>query len=104
MKAITRIDVMSAMMYGFVLVALWTLVFGIYLWLAGWIFGAQAWFIDLNLVSWTEYTFSSLLTIIWRMFVNGLGGAFTGLVVAVFYNAAAGMMGGIKVELTDGEK
>ncbi len=33
------------------------------------------------------------------MVVNGVGGALAGLLVALVYNAVAGMMGGIKLEL-----
>ena len=61
----------------------------------GWIFGAQSWFIDMNLVNWTSYTLSTFLSVIWRMFVNALGGALAGLLVALIYNAVAGVMGGI---------
>jgi hypothetical protein len=56
MKAIRSINLGSAALYGAVLAALWTLAFGIYYWLAGWIFGAQSWFIDMNLGIWTEFT------------------------------------------------
>lgn len=99
MKAIKSVNVGSFVLYGAVLVALWTLAFGIYYWILGWIFGAQSWFIDMNLVNWTAYTFRTFLSVFWRMFVNGLGGALAGLVVALVYNAVAGVMGGIKVEL-----
>ena len=99
MKAIKKIDISSAVLYGAVLVAFWTLAFGIYYWVAGWIFGAQSWFIDMNLVNWTSYTFRTFLSIFWRMFVNGLGGALAGLLVALVYNAVAGITGGIKLEL-----
>ena len=99
MKAIKKIDVGSAVLYGAVLVAFWTLAFGIYYWVAGWIFGAQSWFIDMDLVNWTSYTFKTFLSIFWRMLVNGLGGALAGLLVALVYNAVAGITGGIKLEL-----
>jgi len=99
MKAIKSVNVGSFVLYGAVLVALWTLAFGIYYWILGWIFGAQSWFIDMNLANWSAYTFSTFLSIIWRMFVNALGGALAGLVVALVYNAVAGVMGGIKVQL-----
>ena len=88
-------------LYAAVIAALWTLVFGIYYWIMGWIFGAQSWFIDMDLVNWTAYTFRTLIAVIWRMFINGLGGALAGLIIALFYNAAAGVMGGIKIELED---
>jgi len=98
MRAIKRINVGSAILYGAVLVAFWTLAFGIYFWLVGWLFGAQS-FIDMNLGMWTEYTFKTFLSVIWRMFINGIGGALAGLVVALVYNAVAGVMGGLKIEL-----
>ena len=43
----------------------------------------------------------TFLSIIWRMFVNGLGGALAGLIVALVYNAVAGIMGGIKIEVNE---
>ena len=104
MKAIKSLDVASVMVYGFWLVAIWTLVFGFYHWVLGWAFGAQSWFIDMDIVNWTEYTVKTFLGVFWRMFVNGLGGAFVGMIIAVFYNASAGVMGGIKVELGDSDK
>ena len=99
MKSLKKIDVGTAVLYGAVLVAFWTLVFGIYYWLVGWLFGAQSFVIDMNLGIWTEYTLRTFLGIIWRMLVNALGGALAGLVVALVYNAVAGIMGGIKLEL-----
>ena len=33
------------------------------------------------------------------MLVNAIGGAFGGLLVALVYNAVAGVMGGIKIEV-----
>ena len=97
MKTIKRISISSAVLYGAVLFAFWTLVIGIYYWLAGWIFGAQSWFIDMNLANWTGYTLGTLVAIVFRMLVNALGGALAGLVVAVVYNVAARVMGGIKL-------
>lgn len=96
MKTIKKFDVGTAALYGAVLFAFWTLVIGIYYWVMGWIFGAQSWFIDMNLANWTGYTFTTLLAIIWKMFVNGLGGALAGFIVALVYNAVAGIMGGLK--------
>lgn len=63
------------MLYGAVLVAFRTLAFGIYYWLVGWLFGAQSWVIDMNLGLWTEFTFKTFLSVMWRMFANGIGGA-----------------------------
>ena len=99
MKAIRSINYGSAVLYGAVLAALWTLAFGIYYWLAGWIFGAQSWFIDMNLGIWAEFTLGTFLSVIWRMIVNAVGGALAGLLVALVYNAVAGVMGGIKIEV-----
>jgi len=99
MKTIRSIDIGKAALYGAVLFAFWTLVIGIYYWILGWAFGAQSWFIDMNLANWTGYTFQTLLAVIWRMFVNALGGALAGLIVALVYNAIAGIMGGIKLEV-----
>lgn len=101
MRAIKKIDIGNAVLYGAVLAALWTLVFGILFWLVGWLFGAQSWIIDMNLGLWTEYTFSTFLSVIWRSILNGVGGALAGLVIALVYNIVAGIMGGIKIELED---
>jgi hypothetical protein len=99
MKTIKKIDVGKMVLYGAVLVAFWTLVFGLFFWIMGWIFGAQSWFIDMNLGNWTTFTLSSLLSIIWRMIINAIGGALAGLIIALVYNAVAAVMGGIKIEL-----
>ena len=99
MKTIRSIDIGKAALYGAVLFAFWTLVIGIYYWILGWAFGAQSWFIDMNLANWTGYTFQALLAVIWRMFVNALGGALAGLIVALVYNVVAGIMGGIKLKV-----
>ena len=99
MRTLKSLNIGSVVLYGAVLAAAWTLAFGIYYWILGWIFGAQSWFIDMNLVNWTSYTLSTFLSVIWRMFVNALGGALAGLLVALIYNAVAGVMGGIKLEL-----
>ena len=53
----------------------------------------------MNLGNWTAYTFSTFLSVLWRSLVNAIGGALGGLVVALVYNAVAGMMGGIKLNL-----
>jgi ABC-type Fe3+ transport system permease subunit len=99
MKTIKSVNVTSFVIYGAVLVAFWTFVLGLYYWILGWIFGAQSFWIDMNLANWSVYTFSTFLSVIWRSFVNALGGALGGLVVALVYNAVAGMMGGIKLNL-----
>jgi hypothetical protein len=100
-KAIGSIDLGKAAVYGAVLAAFWTLVFGLWYWIIGWVFGAQAWFIDMNLGIWTEFTLQTALSVLWRMVVNGLGGAFAGFFVALVYNAVAGIMGGIVIQLDD---
>ena len=99
MRTIKSVKISSLVWYGFVLVAFWTFVFGLYYWVLGWIFGAQSWFIDVTLANWTEYTLRTLLSVLWQALLNGVGGALAGLVVALVYNAVAGMMGGIKIEL-----
>ena len=99
MKTIKSVNVKSFVIYGAVLFALWTFIFGLYYWLMGWIFGAQSFWIDMNLVNWSAYTFQTFLSVIWRSLINALGGALGGLLVALVYNAVAGMMGGVKIEL-----
>ena len=99
MKAIKSVNVGSFVLYGAVLVAFWTFAFGIYYWIMGWIFGAQTWWIDMNFANWTAYTFQTFLSIIWRSLLNAIPGALAGLLVALVYNAVAGMMGGVKINL-----
>jgi hypothetical protein len=99
MKTIRSVDVKSFVIYGAVLAAFWTFVFGLYYWVLGWIFGAQSWWIDMNLLNWSAYSFVTFLAVIWRSLLNALGGALGGLVVALVYNAVAGMMGGVKLNL-----
>jgi hypothetical protein len=99
MRTIKRVKISSFVWYGFVLVAFWTFVIGVYYWILGWIFGAQSWFIDVTLASWTEFTLRTFLNVLWQALLNGVGGALAGLVVALVYNAVAGMMGGIQIEL-----
>jgi hypothetical protein len=99
MRTIKSLDYGTMLVYGAVVAALWTLVFGIIYWLLGWAFGAQSWLIDMNLGLWTEYTLETALTVLWRMIVNGIGGAIAGLIIAVVYNMVAGIMGGIKIEM-----
>jgi len=99
MRTIKRLDIRSLVVYGAVLAAFWTFVLGLYYWILGWVFGAQSWWIDMNLVNWSAYTFSTFLAVIWRSVVNALGGALGGLVIALVYNAVAGIMGGIKIQL-----
>ena len=99
MRTIKSLNVGNIVIYGAVLAAFLTFAFGLYYWLLGWLFGAQSWWIDMDLAIWTEYTVGTLLSVFGRMLVNGLGGALAGLVVALVYNAVASLMGGIKIEL-----
>ena len=99
MKKIRSVDVGSFVLYGAVLAAFWTFAFGLYYWILGWIFGAQSWWIDMNLVNWSVYSMATFFFVIWRSLVNALGGALAGLVVALVYNIVAGMMGGIKLQI-----
>jgi len=101
MKAIKSIDLGKAAIYGAVLAAFWTLVFGIYYWVMGWAFGSASWLVDMNLGIWTEFTLETALSVVWRMLVNGLGGLIAGFFVALIYNGVAGIMGGILIELDD---
>ena len=75
MKAIKSVNVGSFVLYGAVLVAFWTFVFGVYYWILGWIFGAQAWWIDMNLANWSAYTLVTFLYVLWEGLLNALGGA-----------------------------
>jgi hypothetical protein len=99
MKTIKSVNVGSFVLYGAVLAAFWTFVFGLFYWILGWIFGAQSWWIDMNLGNWTVYTLTTLGLIILRSIFTAIGGALAGLVVAVVYNAVAGMMGGVKINV-----
>jgi hypothetical protein len=99
MKAIKSVDVSSFVIYGAVLAALWTFVFGVFYWFLGWIFGASSWWIDMNLGNWTVYTLTTFGLVFLRAIFAGVGGAIAGLVAALVYNAVAGMMGGIKINL-----
>ena len=99
MKTIKSINVTSLVLYGAVLAAFWTFAFGLYYWILGWLFGATSWWIDMNLANWTAYSVATFMTVIWRSLINALGGALAGLLIALVYNAVAGMMGGIKLNL-----
>jgi hypothetical protein len=99
MQSIKSLKVSSMVWYGAVLVAFWTFALGLYYWILGWIFGAQSWWIDMDLAIWTEYTLRTFLSVIWRSLVNAIGGALAGLLIALVYNAVAAIMGGIQLEL-----
>ena len=99
MRTIKSVDVKSFVLYGAVLVAFWTFMLGLYYWILGWLFGASSFWIDMNLANWTAYSMATFLSVFWRSLINALGGALAGLVVALVYNAVAGMMGGVKLNL-----
>ena len=99
MKTIKSVSVGSFVLYGAVLAAFWTFVFGLTFWILGWIFGAQSWWIDMNLMNWTAYTFQTFLMVIWRSLINAIPGALAGLLIALVYNAVACMMGGVKLNI-----
>jgi hypothetical protein len=99
MKAIRSVSVGSFALYGAVLAALWTFVIGMYYWILGWIFGAQSWFIDMNLGNLTVYTMTAFGLIFLKAFIAAFGGALAGAVIAWVYNIVAGMMGGLKLNL-----
>ncbi len=99
MKTIKSVNVGSFVTYGAVLAAFWTFVFGLWYWILGWIFGAQSWWIDMNLGNWAVYSFYTFGLVFLRALFAAAGGALAGWVVALVYNAVAGMMGGIKVNV-----
>jgi hypothetical protein len=99
MKTIKSVNVGSFALYGAVLAAFWTFAFGLVYWILGWIFGAQTWWIDMNLVNWSVYSFATFMTIFWRSLINAIPGALGGLLIALVYNAVAGIMGGIKLNV-----
>jgi hypothetical protein len=98
-KTIRSVNVISGVLYGAVLAAAVTLVFGVYWWLLGWIRGGQSPLIDWTLGSLTTYTVQVLLSVLWAMVVNGVGGALAGLVATLLYNAVAQVMGGLKISV-----
>jgi hypothetical protein len=98
-KTIKSVNVGSFALYGAILAAFWTCVFGLYYWILGWLFGAQSIFIDMNLGNWTVYSLYTFGLVFLRALLAALGGALAGLVVAWVYNIVAGMMGGIKLNV-----
>lgn len=99
MKAIKSVSVGSFALYGAVLAAFWVFVFGLTYWILGWIFGAQSWWIDVDLGNWTVYTLTTFAMVFLRALIAAIPGALAGLLIAMVYNAVAGMMGGIKINL-----
>jgi hypothetical protein len=99
MKTIKSVNVGSFILYGAILAAFWTLVFGWVYWILGWLFGASSIWIDMNLGNWTVYSFTTFIAVIGRAIISAAGGAIAGLVIAVVYNIVAGMSGGIKLNV-----
>ena len=99
MKAIKSVSVGSFALYGAVLAAFWVFVFGLTYWILGWIFSAQSWWIDVDLGNWTVYTLTTFGMVFLRALIAAIPGALAGLLIALVYNAVAGMMGGIKINL-----
>ena len=99
MKTIKSLDITSFALYGAVLAALWTLVYGLFYWILGWLFGASSWWIDMNLGNWTAYTLATFGMLFLRAILAAIGGAIAGFVVALVYNVVAGVMGGLKINL-----
>jgi hypothetical protein len=54
--------------------------------------------VDRYELRWTIHL-QTFLSVIWRSLINAIPGALGGLLVALVYNAVAGMMGGIKINL-----
>jgi len=98
-KTIKSVNVGSFVLYGAVLAAFWTVVFGLYYWILGWLFGSQSIFIDMNLGNWTVYSFYTFGLVFLKALLAALGSALAGLVVAWVYNIVASMMGGIKLNV-----
>ena len=99
MKTIKSVNVGSFTLYGAVVAALWTFIFGLFYWILGWIFGASTWWIDMNLGNWTAYTLATIGMLFLRAILAAIGGAIAGFVVALVYNVVAGVMGGLKINL-----
>jgi hypothetical protein len=99
MKTIKSVNIGSFALYGAVVAALWTFIFGLFYWILGWIFGATTWWIDMNLGNWTVYTLATFGMLFLRALLAAVGGAIAGAVVALVYNAVAGVMGGLKINL-----
>ena len=99
MKTIKSVSVGSFVAYGAILTAFWTFVFGLWYWILGWIFGAQSWWVDMNLGNWTVYTLTTFGLLFLRAVLAAIGGALAGLVLALVYNFVAGVMGGLKLKV-----
>jgi hypothetical protein len=99
MKTIKSVSVGSFTAYGAILAAFWIFVFGLWYWFLGWIFGAQSWWVDMNLGNWTVYTLTTFGLLFLRAIFAAIGGALAGLVVALVYNFVAGVMGGLKINV-----
>jgi len=53
----------------------------------------------MNLGNWTVYTMFTFGLIFLRALISAIPGALAGWVVALVYNAVAGMMGGLKINV-----
>ena len=53
----------------------------------------------MNLGNWTIFSFYTFGLVFLRALFAAAGGAIAGWVVALVYNAVAGMMGGVKINL-----
>jgi len=99
MKTIKSVNVGSFVLYGAILSAFWTLVFGLIYWIVGWITGASSAYIDMNLANWTMFTFTTLIGVFGKALITAFAGAVGGLVVSLVYNIVAKTMGGLKINV-----
>jgi hypothetical protein len=53
----------------------------------------------MNLGNWTVYSLTTFGLVFLRAMIAAIPGALSGLVIALVYNAVAGMMGGVKINL-----
>jgi hypothetical protein len=53
----------------------------------------------MNLGNWTAYTLSTFGLVFVRALFAAAGGALAGWIIALVYNAVAGMMGGLKLNI-----
>jgi hypothetical protein len=53
----------------------------------------------MNLGNWTVYTLTTFGIVFLRALIAAIPGALAGLIIALVYNAVAGMMGGVKLNI-----